>query len=44
LRPVGTHDSGTSYSLPARSLVVLMERRGDGSANGKKEDANEAQP
>jgi isoamylase len=42
LRPAGTHDSGTSYPLQARSLVVLMERRGDGSANGKKEDANEA--
>ncbi len=42
LRPAGTHDSGTSYLLQARSLVVLMERRGNGSANGKKEDTNEA--
>jgi isoamylase len=42
LRPAGTHDSGSSYPLRARSLVVFMERRGDGSANGKKEDANEA--
>jgi glycogen operon protein len=41
LRTAGTHDSGASYPLQARSLVVLMERRGDGSGNGKKEDANE---
>jgi isoamylase len=42
LRPAGTHDSGSSYPLKARSLVVFMERRGEGIANGKKEDANEA--
>ncbi len=42
LRPTGTYDSGASYSLQARSLVVLMERRGNGSANGKKEEPNEA--
>jgi glycogen operon protein len=38
LRPADTHDAGTIYPLQARSLVVLMERRG----NGKKEDTNEA--
>jgi glycogen operon protein len=38
LRPVETHDAGTAYPLQARSMVVLMERRG----NGKKEEPNEA--
>jgi isoamylase len=38
LRPADTHDAGAIYPLQARSLVVLMERRG----NGKKEDSNEA--
>jgi len=33
LRTVETSDAGTAYSVQARSLVVLMERRG----NGKKE-------
>ena len=41
LHPAGTYDSGASYPLQARSLVVLMERRGNGSGNGKKEDPNE---
>jgi isoamylase len=38
LRPVETYDAGTAYPLEARSMVVLMERRG----NGKKEELNEA--
>jgi isoamylase len=38
LRPADNYDAGTAYPLQARSMVVLMERRG----NGKKEDANEA--
>jgi hypothetical protein len=33
LRTVETYDAGAAYSLQARSMVVLMERRG----NGKKE-------
>jgi isoamylase len=33
LRTVETYDAGMAYSLQARSMVVLMERRG----NGKKE-------
>jgi isoamylase len=36
LRPADTRDSGASYPLQARSMVVLMERR-----NGKKEESNE---
>ena len=39
LRPADTPDAGTTYPLQARSLVILMERRG---GNGKKEDSNEA--
>jgi hypothetical protein len=38
LRSVETRDAGTPYPLQARSLVVLLERRG----NGKKEEPNEA--
>ncbi len=38
LRAVETYDAGAAYPLQARSMVVLMERRG----NGKKEEANEA--
>jgi isoamylase len=38
LHPAGTYDSGVSYPLQARSLVVLMERPGNGSGNGKKEN------
>jgi len=38
LRSVEAYDAGTAYPLQARSMVVLMERRG----NGKKEESNEA--
>ena len=38
LRPVDTFDARTAYPLQARSMVVMMERRG----NGKKEESNEA--
>ena len=38
LRAVETYDAGAGYPLQARSMVVLMERRG----NGKKEESNEA--
>jgi len=38
LRPVETYDAGSVYPLQARSMTVLMERRG----NGKKEESNEA--
>src|SRR3984885_9788477 len=38
LRPPDTYDSGASYPLQARSMVVLMERR----TNGKKEELHEA--
>ncbi|MGA7925182.1 MAG: glycogen debranching protein GlgX [Candidatus Sulfotelmatobacter sp.] len=38
LRSVATYAAGTPYPLQARSLVVLLERRG----NGKKEEPNEA--
>jgi glycogen operon protein len=38
LRPADTYDSGASYPLQARSMVVLMERR----TNGKKEELHEA--
>jgi hypothetical protein len=37
LRPVDTHDAGAAYPMQARSMVVLMERRG----NGKKEESIE---
>ncbi len=42
LRPADTHDSGATYPLQARSLVILMERRLLERKNGKKEEANEA--
>jgi isoamylase len=38
LRPGETYDAGGIYPLQARSMAVLMERRG----NGKREDSNEA--
>jgi hypothetical protein len=38
LRPLDTYDAGTPYPLQARSMVVLMERRG----NGKKEESIES--
>jgi hypothetical protein len=38
LRAVETYDAGTAYPLQARSMVVLMERRG----NGKKEESDES--
>ncbi|MGA2354126.1 MAG: glycogen debranching protein GlgX [Terriglobales bacterium] len=41
LRPAETHDASGPYPLQARSLVVLMERRGNGG-NGKREESNEA--
>ena len=41
LRPAETHDASAAYPLQARSLVVLMERRGNGG-NGKREESNEA--
>jgi hypothetical protein len=37
LRAADTHESGTAYPLQARSMVVLMERHG----NGKKEESRE---
>jgi glycogen operon protein len=41
LHPAGTYDSGAVYPLQARSLAVLMERRGNGVGNDKKEEAKE---
>jgi isoamylase len=41
LRAAETHDASAAYPLQARSLVVLMERRGNGG-NGKREESNEA--
>jgi len=38
LRATDTYDGGAIYPLQARSLVLFMERRG----NGKKDDSNEA--
>ena len=38
LHAVETYDAGSAYPLQARSMLVLMERRG----NGKKEESNEA--
>jgi hypothetical protein len=38
LRSVDTYDAVATYPLQARSMVVLLERRG----NGKKEESNEA--
>jgi isoamylase len=38
LRPAEIYDARSVYPLQARSMVVLMERRG----NGKKEESNEA--
>jgi glycogen operon protein len=43
LRPAATHDSAAAYPLQARSLVVLMERRGNGKKEEMKEESNEAQ-
>ena len=42
LHPAETYDASAAYPLQARSLVVLMERRGNGSGSGKKEESNEA--
>jgi isoamylase len=42
LRPADTHVAGTSYPLQSRSLVVMMERRGNGKKEETKEDSNEA--
>jgi isoamylase len=42
LRLVETYDAGTAYPLQARSLVVLMQRRGNAGGNGKKEESHEA--
>jgi hypothetical protein len=41
LHPAGTHDSGTAYRLQVRSMVVLMERRGNGKKEELKEESNE---
>ena len=45
LRATGTYDAGTAYPLQARSLVTLMERRGNGRGNdlgnGKRDESNE---
>jgi isoamylase len=38
LRSVETYDGGVAYPLQARSMAVLLERRG----NGKKEESSEA--
>jgi hypothetical protein len=38
LRSLETYDAGTPYPLQARSMAVLLERRGI----GKKEEPNEA--
>jgi glycogen operon protein len=38
LRPADSYEAGTAYPLQERSLVILMERRG----NNRKEDSNEA--
>ena len=43
LRPADTYDSAAMYPLQARSMVVLMERRGNGKKEDVKEDSNEAQ-
>ena len=42
MRPADTYDSGATYPLQARSMVVLMERRGNGKKEDVKEDLNEA--
>jgi isoamylase len=42
LRPAETHAAGTAYPLQSRSLVVLIERRGNGKKEETKEDSNEA--
>ena len=44
LRPAESYDAGTTYPLQARSMVVLMERRGNGKKEETKEDSNEAPP
>jgi glycogen operon protein len=42
LHPADTYDSGAAYALQARSMVVLMERRGNGKKEDSKEESNEA--
>jgi glycogen operon protein len=42
LHPADTYDSGAAYPLQARSMVVLMERRGNGKKEELKEESNEA--
>jgi isoamylase len=50
LRATGTYDAGAAYPLQARSLAMLMERRGNGGGNGggndfgngKREESNGA--
>jgi isoamylase len=42
LRPADIHAAGTSYPLQARSMVVLIERRGNGKKEESKEESNEA--
>jgi hypothetical protein len=41
LRPADTHDAGAPYPLLARSMVVLMERRGNGKREDSKEESKE---
>jgi len=41
LRPVDSYDAGAIYPLQARSMVVLMERRGNGKREELKEDLKE---
>jgi isoamylase len=41
LRIADTHAAGTNYPLQARSIVVLMERRGNGRKEESKDEANE---
>jgi glycogen operon protein len=42
LRPADIHTAGTAYPLQARSIVVLMERRGNSKKEDSKEESNEA--
>jgi len=41
LRPVDSYDAGAIYPVQARSMVVLMERRGNGKREELKEDLKE---
>ncbi len=41
LRVADTHAAGTPYPLQERSMVVLMERRGNGKKEDSKEESNE---